>query len=164
MDYVPNLDAAEQLVTSILPALRQQASTADLHLVGSGDGATSLARYPGVTVHGFVDDLAPLYARADVAVIPLRAGGGSRVKILEAFAHGLPVVATSTAALGLDVENGDQLLIADTQADLVTAALHVVTDAKLAKHLVISAQRFVNENHDVDVIAGRISDQIQSWM
>ena len=155
LDYLPNLDAAERLATSILPALRQLDPAAELHLVGAGAGAAPLAQHTGVHVHGFVADLEPVYARANVTVVPLRAGGGSRLKILEAFAQGLPVVATPTAALGLDVNDGDQLLIADIDADLAAAALRVATDADLAQRLTASAAQFATENHDAETIAAR---------
>ena len=70
-----------------------------------------------------------------MTIVPLRAGGGSRLKILEAFAHRLPVVATPTAALGLDLSDGEQLLIADDDADLVAAALRIAIDSDFAGRL-----------------------------
>lgn len=158
LDYVPNLDAAERLAASILPALRRRFPAAELHLAGAGKAAARFARLSGVHVHGFVADLGPLYDRAHVTVVPLRAGGGSRLKILEAFAYGLPVVATPVAAAGLDVSNGDQLLIADDDAELVVAALRIATDVNLAGRLAASAARFVAEKHDAEAIAARIAD------
>ncbi len=158
LDYLPNLDAAERLALSILPALRRRLPGAELHLAGAGKAAARFARRSGVNVHGFVADLGPLYQRANVTIVPLRAGGGSRLKILEAFSYGLPVVATPAAAAGLDLSNGDQLLIADDDAELVVAALRITTDEKLAERLAASAARFVAENHDAEAVATRIAD------
>ncbi len=158
LNYVPNLDAAERLATSILPALRRRFPAAELHLAGAGKAAVQFARRSGVHAHGFVADLGPLYDRASVTVVPLRAGGGSRIKILEAFAYGLPVVATPVAAAGLDVSDGDQLLIADDDTELVGAALRIATDVNLAGRLTVSAARFVAENHDIEAVAARIAD------
>jgi hypothetical protein len=72
--------------------------------VGGGADASliALAADPAIVLHGFVDDPTPLYAAADIAVAPIRAGGGTRIKILEAFARGVPVVATHLAAEGID--------------------------------------------------------------
>jgi glycosyltransferase involved in cell wall biosynthesis len=158
LNYLPNLDAAETLAVRILPAFRRHFEAAELHLAGAGEAAARLAHHPGVKVHGFVADLGPLYARARLTIVPLRAGGGSRLKILEAFAHELPVVATPTAASGLEVSDGDQLLIADDDAGLVAAALRIATDGEFAGRLAARAARFVAERHDADVVAARIAD------
>jgi glycosyltransferase involved in cell wall biosynthesis len=158
LNYLPNWDAAERLAVGILPDLRRHFEAAELHLAGAGEAAARLADYPGVKVHGFVADLGPLYARARMSIVPLRAGGGSRLKILESFAYGLPVVATPTAASGLDVSDGDQLLIADDDAGLVAAALRIATDGEFAGRLAARAARFVAESHDAEVVGARIAD------
>ena len=158
LNYLPNRDAAERLARGILPLLRRHFEAAELHLAGAGEAAARLAHHPGVKVHGFVADLGPLYARARMTIVPLRAGGGSRLKILELFAHRLPVVATPTAALGLDVSDGEQLLIADDDADLVAAAVRVAMDRDFAGRLAARAARFVAERHDAEAVAARIAD------
>jgi glycosyltransferase involved in cell wall biosynthesis len=158
LNYLPNRDAAERLATHILPAFRRHFEAAALHLAGAGEAAARLARYPGVHVHGFVADLKPLYARASMSVLPLRAGGGSRLKILESFAYGVPVVATPIAASGLDVSDGNQLLVAEDDADLVDAALRIATDRDFAGQLAARAARFVAQKHDAAAIAARIAD------
>ncbi len=101
LGYFPNADAARFLCRDIVPALRRLSGHAIVvDLAGAGDttGLRDIAQMPEVTLLGYVEDLAPLYAAADIAVAPLRAGGGTRIKILEAFAHGVPVVATWLAA------------------------------------------------------------------
>jgi glycosyltransferase involved in cell wall biosynthesis len=158
LNYLPNRDAAERLAVHILPVFRRHFEAAELHLAGAGEAAVRLAHHPGVNVHGFVADLGPLYARARMAIVPLRAGGGSRLKILESFAYGLPVVATPIAASGLDVSDGDQLLIADDNSDLVAAALRIATDSDFAEQLAVRAARFVAERHDAEAVAARIAD------
>lgn len=142
LGYLPNIDAADVLVGEVLPALRARGATARLDLVGAGapeDRVESWSRDDSVVVHGAVADLAPLYAAADIAVVPLRAGGGTRIKILEAFAHGVPVVSSTLGAEGLDVETGTHLLVADDPADFADACLRLATTPGLAAHLVANA-------------------------
>lgn len=162
MDYAPNFDAAERLADAIFPAIRRRLPGAELHLAGAGRGCAKMADRPGVRIHGFVADLAALYRLATVAVVPLRAGGGTRLKLLEAFAHGVPVVATAAAAAGLEVRDGDHLLMAENDEGLIAATLRIATDARLARRLVAAAAQFVAEAHDAVQIAGRITGQVLS--
>jgi glycosyltransferase involved in cell wall biosynthesis len=114
LTYEPNIDAARFLVTDVLPRLRRHHPDAEVRLVGTYDRrVTDLAGRRGVTLAGGVPDMTPELARADVAAVPIRFGGGTRVKILEAFAHGIPVVSTLAGAEGLDVIAGEHLVIAD---------------------------------------------------
>jgi glycosyltransferase involved in cell wall biosynthesis len=136
--YFPNADAALFLRREVLPALRRltdQEICIDLVGAGSATALTCRARYPEVRVHGFVMDLAPLYAAADVAVIPVRAGGGTRIKILEAFAHGVPVVTTSLGAEGIDAADGEHLLFADNAETFARACLSIKQRPELAAAL-----------------------------
>ena len=108
-------------------------------LVGPCDDRIERLAGPDVEVSGFVPDLGPAYASADVVVVPLRFGGGTRIKLLEAFAHGVPVVATRAAAAGLDVTDGHHLLLADDVRDVAAAVARLATDASLAERLVAEA-------------------------
>jgi glycosyltransferase involved in cell wall biosynthesis len=140
--YFPNADAARFLCDAVLPALRRLTDREiRIDLVGAGDTTAlfQLAERPGVRLHGFVDDLAPLYATADVAVVPLRAGGGTRIKILEAFAHGVPVVTTRLGAEGIAAADGEHLLIADGAEAFARACLRVKERPELAAALSVRA-------------------------
>jgi glycosyltransferase involved in cell wall biosynthesis len=98
-----------------------------IDLVGSRS-STAMAGFPRhseVRLHDSVEDLAPLYAAADVVVVPLRAGGGTRIKILESFAHGVPVVTTSLGAEGIDAADGVHLLVADNAEAFARACLRI---------------------------------------
>ena len=112
------------MVEEILPRVRKAVPHCSLYLVG-GDaprGLRNLSRQRGVFLTGRVDDVAPYYSRCQVAAAPLRAGGGTRLKILEAMAYGRPVVSTTIGAEGLPVKNGEHLLVADTAEDLLARA------------------------------------------
>ena len=109
LDWRPNLDAVDQLLDTIFPAVRAQEPSARLCLVGRNPPEALRRRVqatPGVELHANVPDVRPFLARSALMVVPLRIGGGSRLKILEAFAAGLPVVSTRIGAEGLDAENG----------------------------------------------------------
>ena len=162
LDYLPNLDAAERLATRLVPAIRRELVGARLHLAGAGGGryVEHLGREPGVTMHGPVDDLATLYRRANLTVVRLRAAGGSRLKILDAFANNIPVVATPEAAAGLDVHDGRELLLASGDDALVRAVIRVAGNPELSLSLATRAWHYVSHHHDLDTIAQSLADRI----
>jgi glycosyltransferase involved in cell wall biosynthesis len=136
--YFPNADAALFLCREVLPRLRRLTDrdiSVDLVGAGSKTALAYLAGNSGVRLRGFIEDLGPLYAAADVAVVPLRAGGGTRIKVLEAFAHRVPVVATSLGAEGIDAADGEELLLADDPEAFARACLGVKEQPDLAIRL-----------------------------
>ncbi|HET9016748.1 MAG TPA: glycosyltransferase, partial [Thermomicrobiaceae bacterium] len=136
--HVPNADAAGWLCRQILPVLRERAPVpVRVLLVGSGvpPVVQDLDHIPEVHVVGPVPDVAAWYRQADIAVVPLRAGGGTRIKVLEALAHRRPVVSTALGAEGLDLVDGEHLLVADRAHHFAEQCLRLVTDAALAARL-----------------------------
>ena len=107
-------------------------------------------------VCGFVEDLDPLYASADAVVLPLSSGSGTRIKLLEAFAHGVPVVASATAAEGLEVADGRHLLLAADAQAIAAAVASLDRDAALAQRLVEHALALVRERYSSAVVSARI--------
>lgn len=154
LDYAPNRDAVERLVRGVLPAVRRRLPEAELHLVGAGSG---LSPSDGVIVHGAVPDLGAVYRRATLTVVPLRAGGGSRLKILEAFAERVPVVATLEAVRGLDVRAGEQFLVGSSSGSLAEAAVRIAESPALAEALVQSGLSFVSRHHDLGAVANALA-------
>jgi len=119
LDWMPNQDAVQLLLDSIFPAVRRQLPQATLHLVGRHPAATlaqRVAQIPGVELHADVPDVRPFLGDCGIMVVPLRIGGGSRLKILEALATGLPVVSTRVGAEGLDLVAGEHYLQAEPDA------------------------------------------------
>ncbi len=128
--YEPNVDAARYAVTAILPRLRELVPEVRLRLVGRG-GRERLARLsdlPGVELIGAVPDVAEELAGAHVSIAPIRYGGGTRIKILEAFAHGVPVVSTSLGCEGLLVTDGVHLRVADDAEAFAAACARLIGD------------------------------------
>jgi glycosyltransferase involved in cell wall biosynthesis len=140
--YTPNIDAARWLCLEVLPILRTQLGRpVRVAVVGSAVDAAveALAGDPDVVVAADVPSVTPWYRAAKVSVAPLRAGGGTRLKILEAFAHRRPVVSTSLGAEGLPVTDGVHLLIADGADDIATACARLLADHDLRTQLVDAA-------------------------
>jgi len=117
LDWFPNEDAVKDFALHVLPLVRSRDKSIILRVVGRSPSdrlAATLRDLPGVELIGEVPDVRPYLAEARVVVVPLRIGGGTRIKILEALAMGKPVVSTSIGAEGLELENGRDILIADT--------------------------------------------------
>ncbi|MET0628654.1 MAG: glycosyltransferase [Acidimicrobiia bacterium] len=152
--YAPNEQAAITLAREVLPIVRGTRPTATLDLVGAPSAAVrALDALPGVVVHGFVPSVAPLYAAADVMVAPLDDGAGTRIKVLEAFAHQRPVVATPAAVAGLAVTDGRDVMLASTPGVLALAVERVLADPTLADALVAAATTTLTEHYAPRVVA-----------
>jgi glycosyltransferase involved in cell wall biosynthesis len=156
LTYGPNAEAAEVLVREILPRVRRLTlRPVGVELVGSFEPVgrvAALAACDGVEVRGQVDDLGAAYARADVAVVPLRRGSGTRIKLLEALAAGVPVVTTAVGAAGLGAECGRHLLIGGDAHELAAATARVVLDEELAAALVREGRAFVEQRFSSEIV------------
>jgi glycosyltransferase involved in cell wall biosynthesis len=127
--YPPNADAARHLVREIAPLIRVSVPDVEMRLVGCfNEPVAALHDPPRVTVTGEVPDITTELARADLVAVPIRHGGGTRIKVLEAFAHRIPVVSTSKGAEGLGVNGGAHLLIGDTAEDFAAACVRLLTN------------------------------------
>ncbi|RJT42613.1 glycosyltransferase [Mesorhizobium waimense] len=130
LGYQPNIDAAQRLARSILPRIRQALPTAKLTLAGRSPAPSvqALARLEGVALVEDPDDVRPLLSAAHLSVIPLSMGGGTRIKILEAMAWGVPVIATPLAAEGLDLVENEDVLLAASDEELAAMAIALCAD------------------------------------
>lgn len=102
----------------------------------------------GINVTGYVADPAPYLQRAALMVVPLRAGGGMRVKILNALAQGIPIVSTTLGCEGIEVVPGESILVADEPAGFADAVLRLLDDADLAAKLAADGRRLAEEKYD----------------
>lgn len=149
LTYSPNIDAARWLVHSIAPLIHARVADAQIRLVGNPSRAVKpLHQPPGVLVTGRVPDMVPELARADIAIVPIRYGGGIRNKILESFAHRIPVVSTTIGAEGIRAEHGVHLLLADTPEEFAAACELLLTDQDLRKRLVDAAEQRYLESYE----------------
>ena len=160
LSYLPNVEGARFFCAEVLPRIR--ASDPDLARVtiaGSSPAPSVVAMGgdTGVTVLASPADVAPLYQQARVAVVPIRAGGGTRIKILEAFASGVPVVSTALGAEGLIAEDGVHLLIADTPDEFAAACMRLARDDELRSRLIPAARRLQKDQYSLDMLKQRFA-------
>jgi polysaccharide biosynthesis protein PslH len=163
MGYLPNEDAALWFIADVLPLLRAQTDRpVALTIAGSAPSPRlcELAEAEGVVVTGRIAELAPYYRQADVALAPLRAGGGTRIKILEAFAHRCPVVATALGAEGIACNDGEHLLIAEDAEGLAAACLRLLCDPELGRGLAARALRLLRRDYSLAAISHRLRSAI----
>lgn len=140
LDYQPNLDAVRWFADAIFPMVRRRERDAEFHVIGhTSVGLPTLARRPGVRMHGFVPELEPELAQLSIIVAPIRFGGGTRFKILEAFAHRIPVVSTTVGAEGIDGRDGVHLLLRDEPRTFADAIVAVYRDRAWRDRLVAAA-------------------------
>lgn len=160
LGYFPNQDAVEHFCGAILPIIRRQAPTSlRVLVVGTGvpPAVQRLSHIPEVQVVGAVPDVAPWYEEADAAIIPLRAGGGTRIKALEAFAHRRPVVSTALGVEGLDVCHGQHVLLGDTPEAFAEQCLRLMRDPSLGDSLVEAAYDLVTARYSANAVARTIA-------
>jgi len=150
--YSPNADGICWFSERVLPILREMAGApVSLQVVGADPlrSVTRLARDPAVTIHANVPSVAPFYHGSDLCIVPLRAGSGTRIKILEAFSFRRPVVSTPLGAEGLAVTDGEHLLLADEPEAMARACLTLLKDRERRDRMVGSAWQWVLENHSI---------------
>ena len=138
MDWLPNEDAIRYFTEEILPLVRQQLPDIKLTVVGRNPFPSLVElseRDPAVKVTGRVDDVRPYMERAAAYIIPLRIGGGTRLKVYEAMAMEMPIVSTTIGAEGLPVRDGVELLLADTPANFAAAVVRVLREQPLARQI-----------------------------
>jgi polysaccharide biosynthesis protein PslH len=156
LDWRPNIDAVDQLLDHVFPAVRGADANARLVIVGRNPSAAlrvKIATRPSVELHANVADVRPYLASCGLMVVPLRIGGGSRIKILEALASEMPVIATRIGAEGLDLVPGRHLTIVEAVADLVPAILAAFPHGREALAQAKRARRAVVEKYDWDRLA-----------
>jgi glycosyltransferase involved in cell wall biosynthesis len=153
MQYEPNVDAVRYFHREILPKIREQCPNAHLVVVGRSycEEIASMADNVSLIYEGEVDDLDRSFDRSSVFVVPMRRGGGTRLKVLEAFGRGIPVVSTSVGAEGLDMRNGIDLEIIDDETEFATACASLLVDAARRANMGTSARARVRAHYGWDV-------------
>jgi glycosyltransferase involved in cell wall biosynthesis len=161
MDSDANNDGALFFIDEVFPLVLNLCPTAKVTMVGRRPSMELLQRdnHVNIFVTGSVEDVEPYYRKARVAIVPLRSGGGTRLKILESMAYGVPVVATNIGAEGIDVSSGVDILLADNPISFSNAIVNILTDYKIASQISISARNLVVSKYDWNII-GELNNRV----
>jgi sugar transferase (PEP-CTERM/EpsH1 system associated) len=158
MDYHANIEGVVNFARQVWPDLRARQPDLVFTIVGRDPSreVRELTLTPAIEVTGTVPDVRPFYRKAVAAIVPLNVGGGSRLKILEAMAAGVPVVSTTLGAEGLDVRHGENILIADTNEQFAEAIVGVVEDEEQRKRLAAAGRALVSSHYDWEKLGAKL--------
>ena len=160
MDYHANIEGATHFARHVWPGIHERHPDLRFTIVGRNPPpqVTDLSA-AGVEVTGSVDDVRPFYREALAAVVPLNVGGGSRLKVLEAMATGVPVVSTTRGAEGLDVTDGQNILLADSPAQLAEGLSSVIRDANLSERIIEGGHALVRARYEWSILGKTLVEQ-----
>jgi glycosyltransferase involved in cell wall biosynthesis len=158
MDWMPNVDGVRWFVDQVLPLIRERRPDCSLTIAGRSPGAyiRKLAQIdPCIQVTGTVPDVRPCLWGAALSIVPLRIAGGTRLKIYEAMAARVPVVSTSIGAEGLDIRNGENILIADSPNEFADSCLELLSNRAASQDMAAAAWEMVSANYSWEVVSQR---------
>ncbi len=168
MDYFPNSEAAVFFANNVWPPMKRALGVMELTVVGANPGpqVRALGKHWGVNVTGMVPDVRPWYRGALAAVVPLRTGAGTRLKILEAMAAGVPVISTPLGAEGLQVTDGENILIVnpDDTAGWIERVLNVAESPELSEKLVAAGLHLVQTRYDWEILGSKLRKTYEDWL
>ena len=159
LNYYPNLDAVRYFANEILPIIRKlSVKPFRFRIVGPGDYTKlrGFSEHSDIDLVGRVEHVAECYQHADAVVVPLRAGGGTRIKVLEAFSYNVPVISTSIGASGIEVEEGNELLLADSPVEFAEKCVLLMKDEDLSSRLTKQAFACVSSRYSHQALVDRL--------
>jgi sugar transferase (PEP-CTERM/EpsH1 system associated) len=150
MDFRPNVDAVLWFAQEVLPLIRREFPETEFNVVGRNPHPRleAVRNAPGVRLEGYVSDIRPYVAQAAVYVVPLRVGGGTRLKVMEAMSMGKAIVSTSLGCEGIDVAHEQELLMADDPAAFAHSVVDLMKDRNRRRELQTTARRVAEIEHD----------------
>ena len=154
LTYSANYDAVSYLLREVWPLIARAVPDVTLRVTGSTEGVdlASLPQHPGVHFTGYVGDVRPVVAQSWASIVPLRLGAGTRVKVLESMALGTPVVSTTKGAEGLEVRDGENILIADSPTEFAKRVVDLLRSPELRARLATAGRRLVESKHNWEVV------------
>ena len=156
--WFPNADGMRYFAQEILPLVRKGEPRVPVRWIGrTPPEAKGWFETLGVEMLGYVEDVGPELARARCIIVPLRVGGGTRLKILDAWAMGKAVVSTSVGCEGLEARNGENILIADEAEAFATSVLHVLQDPRLHRELGRSGRATAERAYDWEILGSKMA-------
>ncbi len=165
MGYVPNYDGIMYFIEEIFPLIQQKRPSVRLRVVGKNPPEIlKRKKNSQIEITGFVEDVRPYIHESDLYVVPLRMGGGTRLKILQAMAMKIPIVSTSIGAEGLDAIDGDHLLLRDHPKEFAEGVFELIENVSRRHKMAEKAYQFVKEEYDWRKIGGRIDAALSYLM
>jgi glycosyltransferase involved in cell wall biosynthesis len=163
LSYSANSDGIDAFLRKAWPALRHQAPTAELHIVGQGLSPAQRARwsrFPGVAPIGFVEALEASYARCTATIAPILAGGGTNIKILESAAYGRPCVVSRIAHRGFEqtLPDGQACLRVEDIRDMSAACLRLIREPRLAAQIGLTARQSIETHYTPEIFAAAVRE------
>jgi glycosyltransferase involved in cell wall biosynthesis len=158
LNWFPNLDAINFFCSDILPLIRERVPNAKLRVVGQLPKKPWRIRHRSVELSGFVEDDRPIISRSAVFIVPLRVGGGTRLKILNALSMGKAVVSTTIGCEGLTVTNEENILIADAPEGFANAVVFLLKSPEIRKYLGRQGRILVKNRYDWQIISSKMNN------
>ncbi len=164
MDWQPNIDSVDYLARIILPRVRLEFPNATLSVVGKSPTPAVLAlqKLPGVLVTGTVQSVLPYMERATIQAIPMESGGGTRLKVLESFAAGVPIVSTPIGIEGVDAVHGQHAWICES-SEMADAIVSLCRKPMLLEQMTIRAKLLAERKYDWSSIGRKCLENLKGW-
>lgn len=162
MDYHPNEDAAEHFARDVFPGVREEFPAAEFLVVGTNPSprVQELGTLPGVTVTGFVEDPKQYLSDADIVVAPMRHGAGLQNKVLESMALGRPTVVTPLASEGIDIVDGEHVVVAKAGEDFAEAVTRLLSDSERRRSLGTKSRALVSSKYTWERIGSKLRTRV----
>ena len=160
--YAPNAEALRWLLSAIWPTVTAKRPDAELLVVGKGvpDEIAALAD-DSVTLAGWVPEMQPWFDRARVVIVPMRSGGGTRLKVLDGLASGRPLVSTTMGAMGVDVTDGEQVVLADGAEAFADATVAVLDDPDRGARIGAAGRKLAEQVYDWRAIGAHLDEALR---
>ncbi|MFT5858884.1 MAG: glycosyltransferase involved in cell wall biosynthesis [Flavobacteriaceae bacterium] len=162
MDWIPNQEAVQRLMF-LMPKVRKELPNTEIHIAGlNANKYVSSDEANGIQVHGFVQKIISFGIDHGILVTPIQSGSGIRIKILEAMAVGIPVLTTSIGAQGINHQDSECLLVADSDEDFVQSMIRLVKDEGLRQKIGRNAIDYIRKNHTIEEISEKLVEILKA--
>lgn len=163
MNWAPNVEAVEHLISTLFPAIRKVIPEAELHLAGSFFPSTLKSNpLTGIVVHGFVEDRFEFISNYGIKLVPLKSGSGVRIKLLQSLSNGVPIVTTEIGIEGLSKGIEKALMISDNDANFISNAIELYKNDELRKQLSNNAREYIHEHYSFESVNKQFIEFLKS--
>lgn len=152
-DYRPNREGIRWFIKKVWPIIRTRVDNAELRLIGKGSNEILVGGYEGITALGWIEDPSQEMQTWCATIVPIFEGAGTRVKIAEALARGIPIVSTRYGAYGYEVVNGREILIADSAEEFAEACISLIVKPELGQKLILRGRELYERKYSLDAMA-----------